>query len=74
MLVYRQIDTVRFEPLETAGTRAFAGMGVADGRTGRLILVSGEYVASVARPEAGGGLRILANSYSLLVMKRLPLE
>lgn len=74
VLVYRQTDAFRFEPLETAGTRAFAGMGVADGRTGRLILASAEYVATVARPEAGGGLRILANSYSLLVMKRLALE
>ena len=74
VLVYRQIDAFRFEPLETAGTRAFAGMGVADGRTGRLILASAEYVATVARPDGGGGLRILANSYSLLVMKRLALE
>ncbi len=74
-LVYRQLDPLRFEPLETAGTRAFAGMGAADGRTGRLILASAEYVATTARPDAGGGgLRILANSFSLLVMKRLPLE
>ena len=75
VLVYRQLDPHRFEPLETAGTRAFAGLGAADGRTGRLILTSAEYVARPADGAAGaGGLRILANSFSLLVMKRLPLE
>lgn len=74
VLVYRQLDTVRFEPLEAVGTRPLAGTGVADGRTGRLILASAEYVASVARPDGGGGLQILPNSFTLLVMKRLPLE
>ena len=74
VMVYRQTDAFRFESLETSSTRTFAGLGVADGRTGRLILASADYVATAARPDGGGGLQILANSFALLVMKRLALE
>lgn len=74
VLVYRQLDTVQFEPLESAGMRVLAGMGAVDGRTGRLILASAEFVATAARQDGSGGMRILPNSFALLVMKRLPLE
>jgi hypothetical protein len=75
VVVYRQPDSNRYEPLETAGTRPLAALGVADGRTGRLILAAAEYVMAPPQPDGtDGGLRILPNSYTLLVMRRLPLE
>jgi hypothetical protein len=73
--VYRQPDPFRYEVLETAGTRPLAGLGAADGRTGRLFLAAGEFVAIAPKPDgSGGGTRILPNTYTVLVMKRLPLE
>lgn len=73
--VFRQPDAYRYEALETAGTRPLAGFGVADGRTGRLLLATAEYVVVAPQPDgSGGGLRLLPNSYTLLSMKRLPLD
>ncbi|MCX7376829.1 MAG: hypothetical protein NTY94_08825 [Alphaproteobacteria bacterium] len=75
VMVFRQPDAYRYEALETAGTRPLAGFGVADGRTGRLLLATAEYVVVAPQPDGtGGGLRLLPNSYTLLSMKRLPLE
>ncbi len=74
VLVYRQPDAFRYEALETVGTRPLAGQGVADGRTGRLILTTAEYAATVAKPDGSGGMRILPNSFTLLSLRRLPLE
>lgn len=74
VLVYRQPDAFRYLAMETVGTRPLAGLGVADGRTGRLILAAAEYVASVTQPDGSGGTRILPNSYTLLSLRRLPLE
>lgn len=73
--VFRQPDAYRYEALETAGTRPLAGFGVADGRTGRLLLATAEYVVVAPQPDGtGGGLRLLPNSFTLLSMKRLPFE
>jgi hypothetical protein len=73
--VFRQPDPFRYDPLETAGTRPLAGFGVADGRTGRLLLATAEYIVVAPQPDGtGGGLRLLPNSYTLLSMKRLPLD
>jgi hypothetical protein len=73
--VFRQPDAFRYEALETAGTRPLAALGVADGRTGRLLLAAAEYIAVPPKPDGtGGGLRLLPNSFALLAMKRLPLE
>jgi len=73
--VFRQPDAFRYEALETAGTRPLAALGVADGRTGRLLLAAAEYIVVPPRPDGtGGGLRLLPNSFALLAMKRLPLE
>jgi len=74
VMAYRQVDPFRYAPLETVGSRPLAGLAVADPRTGRLILPVAEYVATPAGPDGAGGLRILPNSFSLLVMKRLPIE
>ena len=73
--VFRQPDAFRYEPLEIAGTRPLAAYGVADSRTGRLFLATAEYLLPPARAEGGSaGVRLLPNSYTLLVMRRLPLE
>ncbi len=74
VMTYRQVDAFRYAPLETVGSRPMAAVAVADPRTGRLILPVAEYMATPARPEGGGGLRILPNSFALLVMKRLSIE
>lgn len=73
--VYRQPDAFRYEPLEITGTRPLAAYGAADSRTGRLFLATAEYMVAPAGPEGGApAVRLLPNSYTLLVMKRLPLE
>ncbi len=74
VMAYRQVDAFRYTPLETVGSRPMAGLAAADPRTGRLILPVAEYVATPGRQDGGGGLRILPNSFALLVMKRLPID
>lgn len=73
--VFRQPDAFRYEALEIAGTRPLAAYGVADSRTGRLFLATAEYVVPPGRPDGGPpAVRLLPNSFTLLVMKRLPLD
>ena len=65
----------RYEALEQVSTRPLAENIAVDSRTGRVFLVAGDFVRTVPiQSDLPVTTRIVANSYTILVYRRMPIE
>lgn len=75
LTVVRARGTDRYDVLEQISTRTLAQEIAVDSRTGRVFMVAADVVRSVP-PQSDGPAttRIVANSFAILVYRRMPIE
>ena len=75
LTVMRPRGTDRYEAIEQISTRTLAQDIAVDSRTGRVFLVAADLVRSVPpQSDVPATTRIVANSFTILVYRRLPIE
>lgn len=75
LTVMRARGADRYEALEQISTRPLAQDIAVDSRTGRVFLVAGDFARSVpTQSDVPVTTRILANSYTILIYRRMPIE